>query len=73
MVCAPCHRLDGRYTGIPSVIRWESEEIVDKMRAFRSDEGANNAMRAVSRSLSDDEVAAVAEYLSALGKKPRSP
>ena len=72
-LCASCHRLDGRYTGIPPIIRWETEELVDKMVAFRSNERANTVMRAVSLSLSDDEVSAVADYLAALGKKAKTP
>ena len=72
-VCTSCHRLDGRYTGIGSIFRWEPEEIVDKMLDARSNERANNAMRAVSLSLSDAEITAVANEVAALGKtgKPR--
>lgn len=72
-LCASCHRLDGRYTGIPPITKWESEELVDKLIAYRENARANTVMRAVSLSLSDDEVSAVAEYLAALGKKARSP
>ena len=68
-ICASCHRLDGRNTGIPSILRWEAEEIVDKMHAFRSNERANTVMRAVSLSLSDDEIAAVAGAIERLRKK----
>lgn len=72
-LCASCHRLDGRHTGVPPVIIWEPEEIVEKMLAFRANERANRVMRAVSLSLSDDEILAVADHLAALGKKARSP
>lgn len=71
-ICASCHRLDGRITGIRSILGWEAEEIVDKMRDARSNEAANNAMRAVSLSLSDAEIAAVADQVAALGRKARS-
>lgn len=72
-LCSSCHLLDGRHTGIPPIIIWEAEELVDKMVAFRANERANRAMRAVSLSLSDDEISAVADHLAALGKKARSP
>lgn len=72
-LCVSCHRLDGRHTGIPPIISWEAEELVDKMVAFRANEHANRVMRAVSLSLSDDEISAVADHLAALGKKARSP
>ena len=72
-ICASCHRLDGRNKGISSILRWEPEEIVDKLHDVRSDERASNAMRAVSLSLSDDEIAIVAAELGLLSKKSRPP
>ena len=67
-ICATCHRLDGRNTGIPSLFRWEPEEIFDKLRDFRTNERANPVMRAVSLSLSEEEIAAVAGAIGTLGK-----
>lgn len=67
-LCAACHRLDGRNTGIPSLLRWEAEEIVDKLHDFRSNERGNTVMRAVSRSLTDDEIAAVAAEIERIRK-----
>ena len=72
-ICVSCHRLDGRNKGISSILRWEPEEIVDKLRDARSDDRASNAMRAVSLSLSDDEIAAVAAELAALAKTSKPP
>ncbi|KAB1072982.1 c-type cytochrome [Methylobacterium planeticum] len=72
-ICAACHRLDGRSTGIPSILRWEAEEIVDKMLDFRASERASPIMRAVSLSLSDDEIAAVAAEIAAIGRRAKSP
>ncbi|MEA1834296.1 cytochrome C [Methylobacterium durans] len=72
-ICAACHRLDGHSTGIPSILRWEAEEIVDKMHAFREGGRASTVMRAVGLSLSDDEIAAVADELAAIGRRVKSP
>lgn len=72
-ICASCHRLDGRAKGIPSIVGLDAEKLAGKMRAFRSNERSNHIMRAVSRSLSDDEIAAVAHYLAARGKDIKSP
>ncbi len=72
-ICAACHRLDGRSTGIPSILRWEAEEIVDKMHEFRAGGRASPVMRAVSLSLTDDEIAAVADELAAIGRRAKPP
>ena len=60
-------------SGFPSILRWEPEEIVDKMHDIRSDARANNAMRAVSLSLSEDEIVAAADELATMARKARAP
>lgn len=71
--CASCHRLDGSATGIPSIVGWEPGKLTEAMRAFRSEDTPSHIMRAVSLSLSDDEVAAVADHLATLGKGATTP
>lgn len=69
--CAGCHSPNG--AGIPSqyprLAGQHSEYVVAQLKAFRAGERANdsnNMMRAVAGRLTDKEIAAVAEYLSAL-------
>jgi cytochrome subunit of sulfide dehydrogenase len=63
-MCASCHRLDGRDKGIPPIVGLEKETLVEAMAAFKSGDRSSQMMHAVALSLSDGEVAAVAEYLA---------
>ena len=71
--CAACHRLDGLDTGIPSIVGWNAERLGLMMQAFKSGSRASHLMLAVSRSLSDQEIVAVARYLAAQGKDAKQP
>jgi cytochrome subunit of sulfide dehydrogenase len=71
--CASCHRLDGRDTGIPSIIGLDAGKLADMMQAFKSNESSSHIMHTVSLSLSDDEIRTVARYLAARGKEAKSP
>jgi len=69
--CAGCHSPNG--AGIPSqyprLAGQHPEYVVAQLKAFRAGERANdsnNMMRAVAGRLTDREIAALAEYLSAL-------
>jgi cytochrome c553 len=69
--CAGCHSPNG--AGIPSqyprLAGQHPEYVVAQLKAFRAGDRANdsnNMMRAVAGRLTDKEIAAVAEYLSAL-------
>jgi cytochrome subunit of sulfide dehydrogenase len=63
-ICASCHRLDGRDKGIPSIVGMDKEKFADTMTAFKSGERSSQIMHAVALSLSDDEIATLAEYLA---------
>jgi sulfide dehydrogenase cytochrome subunit len=71
--CASCHRLDGRDKGIPSIIGLGEEKLGDVMQAFKSGERSSQIMHAVALSLSDEEIATVAHYLAAQGKRTERP
>lgn len=69
--CAGCHSPDG--AGIPAqfprLAGQHPEYVVAQLKAFRAGERANDAnsiMRATAGKLSDQEIAAVAEYVSGL-------
>ena len=62
---ASCHRLDGHDKGIPSIVGLDKEKLAGAMAAFKSGERSSQIMRAVALSLSDDEIATLAEYLAA--------
>jgi sulfide dehydrogenase cytochrome subunit len=71
--CAACHRLDGRAAGIPSIVGLGSDRLVAMMQAFKADTESHHLMHAVSLTLSDQEVEAVAHYLATLGKEAKAP
>jgi cytochrome c553 len=62
--CAACHRLDGRDEGIPTIIGLDPKELVETMETFRSGKRSSQIMSVVARSLSTEEIAALAEYLA---------
>ena len=63
-MCAACHRLDGRDQGIPSIIGLNPRKLSEAMEAFRSGKRSSQIMNVVARSLSTEEIAALAEYLA---------
>jgi cytochrome c553 len=63
-MCAACHRLDGRDRGIPSIVGLNQQKFTDLMEAFRSGKRSSQIMNVVARSLSTEEIAALAEYLA---------
>jgi cytochrome subunit of sulfide dehydrogenase len=71
--CAPCHRLDGRDKGIPSIIGLDEETFIRAMQAFKSGERSSQIMRVMSRSLSNEEIATLAHYLSTLRMETKRP
>ena len=71
-MCASCHRLDGRDKGIPSIVGLDKERLAGAMAAFKSGVRSSQIMHAVALSLSDGEIAVLAEYLAQpIGSKRR--
>jgi sulfide dehydrogenase cytochrome subunit len=72
-MCASCHRLDGRDLGIPSIIGLDKKKLVDTIEAFKSGKRSSQIMQVVARSLSTEEIAALADYLAARQKGSEQP
>jgi cytochrome c553 len=72
-MCASCHRLDGQDQGIPSIIGLDVNKLAGMMAEFKSDKRKSQIMGVVARSLSDEEVAAVAHYLATRQKGAEQP
>ncbi len=69
--CASCHALDGGglLPAFPRLAGQHAPYLVDQLRAFRSDSRLSNpdaTMRKVAAKLSDDDIRAVADYISAM-------
>jgi sulfide dehydrogenase cytochrome subunit len=71
--CASCHRLDGRDEGIPSIIGLDEATLTRAMQAFKSGERSSQIMHVVSLSLSNEEIATLAHYLSTLRMETKRP
>jgi cytochrome c553 len=72
-LCASCHRLDGGDRSIPSIIGLGEDRLIRAMLAYRLGERPSHIMQAIALSLSDEEIAAVARFLAAQGKKAEPP
>jgi cytochrome subunit of sulfide dehydrogenase len=72
-VCAACHRLDGADKGIPSGAGLDEDSLVRVLLAYKSGERQGQIMRAVARSLSNEDIEIIARYLAALQRKPKQP
>jgi sulfide dehydrogenase cytochrome subunit len=71
--CASCHRLDGRDKGIPTIIGLDEATLTRAMQAFKSGERSSQIMHVMSLSLSNEEIATLAHYLSALRMETNRP
>lgn len=67
-MCASCHRLDGGAKGIPTIVGLGEEKLAGALLAYRASEIPSQIMHAVALSLSDEEIASVAQYLAGQGK-----
>ena len=66
--CASCHRLGGHDKGIPTIIGLGEERLINALLAYRASESPNHIMHVIALSLSDEEIASVARYVTAQGK-----
>jgi len=71
--CASCHRLDGRDKGIPSIIGLDEPTLTRAMQAFKSGERSSQIMHVMRLSLSDEEIAILAHYLSTQRTETKRP
>jgi cytochrome subunit of sulfide dehydrogenase len=71
--CTPCHRLDGRDKGIPSIAGRDEADLTRLLLAYKSGELLNHIMQGVARSLSDEEITEAARYFAAHGSKAKQP
>jgi cytochrome c553 len=72
-ICASCHRLDGRDVSIPSITGLSEEKLRGVMQAFKSGERPGQIMHAIALSLSDEEMAIIAQYLAVQRKETERP
>jgi cytochrome c553 len=66
--CTGCHRLDGADNGIPSIIGWPAELLVETLKFYQTGARSNPVMVSVATSLNEKQVAALATYFATLPK-----
>lgn len=60
--CTTCHQLNGNNDGIPAIIGWDTADFVTAMHAYKEKQRENPVMQLVTGRMSDEEIAALAEY-----------
>jgi len=67
-VCAVCHGVDGlsKIPEAPNLAGQNENYLVEQLTAFKSGERKNEMMSIVSQNLSDDDIANLAAYYSAI-------
>ena len=65
--CYVCHGPEGRSAeGVPALMRGQKEFVVRHMIEFKTDRRPATIMNRVAKSYSDEQIAAIADYLAAL-------
>lgn len=60
--CVTCHQADGSDQGLPSIVGWPKDDFVTVMHAYKTKHRENTVMQQQASVLSNDEIAALAEY-----------
>jgi cytochrome c553 len=74
-VCAVCHGVDGlsKIPEAPNLAGQNENYLVEQLKAFKSGERKNEMMSVVSQNLSDDDIANLASYYSAIEISVKAP
>ncbi|MEM8752623.1 MAG: c-type cytochrome, partial [Pseudomonadota bacterium] len=64
--CLTCHQADGDADGIPSITRWEEEDFVVAMHAYKRKLRPHPVMQMMAGRLNNEEIAALAAYFKGL-------
>jgi cytochrome c553 len=67
--CTSCHRVDGKASGIPSIVGLDPEVFKAALDAFAKGERPNQVMVSVARSLDQEQSEALAHYFASLPKR----
>ena len=65
--CYVCHGPEGRSAeGVPALMRGQKELVVRQMIEFKTDRRPATIMNRVAKSYSEEQIAAIADYLAGL-------
>lgn len=68
--CVTCHRRDGKDDGIPSIIYLSEEEFITALTLYKTGRRRNKVMVSVAASLDENQMRALAAYMTSLSKAP---
>jgi cytochrome c553 len=64
--CVTCHQSSGKMNGIPPIVGYPAEAIIEFMSEYKSKKRPNLVMQNIAAKFNDDEIAALAVYFSSL-------
>jgi cytochrome c553 len=68
--CVTCHQISGKSTGgIPSIVGLTEEWLVHALLEYKAGKRDNEVMRNIAARLGDEEIASLAAYFAAQGRK----
>lgn len=69
--CTSCHGLEGRSAGaVPTIAGQSKDALIAALKAFRDEATDATIMNRIARGYTDDEIAALATYFSAMSPTP---
>lgn len=67
--CVTCHQISGEHDGIPSIVGWDAWAFETVMAEYRDKTRSHQVMQTIARSLSDEEIKALAIYFGSIKPK----
>ena len=67
--CVTCHQLSGKMNGIPPIVGYPQEVIIEFMNDYKTKKRPNQVMQNIATKFSDDDIASLALYFSSLQPK----
>ena len=71
-MCTTCHQPDKSFEGIPPILGYKADKMVEMIMEYKESVEQNEVMENIAKSLSKDEIRALALYLASLKPQGRS-
>jgi len=62
--CVTCHSARGKDKGIPPITGWDTDTFTSVVKAYKSNQLENLAMRLIAKRLDDEQIASLALYFA---------
>lgn len=64
--CVTCHQISGKMNGIPPIVGYPAEAIIEFMGEYKNKKRDNQVMQNIAAKFTDEEIASLAVYFSSL-------